>query len=61
MVVDVVTQFAREDALSELLYADGLVLTSERIEGLRNKFSKWKEAFYSKCLKVNLGNLHQLM
>ena len=29
VVVDVVTEFAREGALSELLYADDLVLMSE--------------------------------
>ena len=38
LVVDVVTVFAREGALSELLYADDLVLMSETIKGLRNKF-----------------------
>ena len=27
---------------------------SETIEGLRNKFMKWNEAFESKSLKVNL-------
>ena len=43
-----------EGELSELLYADDLVLMSETIEGLRNKFIKWKEAFESKCLKVSL-------
>ena len=47
-VVDVVTEFAREGVLSELLYADDLVLMSETIKGLRNKFLKWKEAFESK-------------
>ena len=41
--------------LSELLHADDLVLMSETIEGLRNKFLKCKEAFESKCLKVSLG------
>ena len=54
MVVDVVTEFAREVVLSELLYADDLVLMSETIECLRNKFFKWKDAFESKGLKVNL-------
>ena len=44
-----------EGALSELLYADDLVLVSETIEGLGNKFIKWKEAFESKGLKVNIG------
>ena len=47
MVVDVVTEFVRVVALSELLYADDLVLMSETFEGLRNKFLKWKEAFES--------------
>ena len=54
-VVDVATEFPREGALSELLYTDDLVLMSETIEGLRNKFIKWKEAFESKDLKVHLG------
>ena len=44
-----------EGALCELLYADDLVLMREAIEGLRYKFIKWKEAFESKGLKVNLG------
>ena len=34
LVVDVVTEFVREGALSELLYADDLFLMSETIEGL---------------------------
>ena len=38
VVVDVVTEFAREHALSELLYVDYLVLMSETSEGLTNKF-----------------------
>ena len=54
MVVDVVIEFVRECALSELLYADDLVLMSETIEGLWNKFLKWKEAFERKGLKVSL-------
>ena len=44
-----------ERVLSELLYADDLVLMSETIEGLRNKFIKWRKAFESKGLNVNLG------
>ena len=55
VVVDVVTEFAIEGALSELLYADDLVLISETIEGLRDKFIKLKEVFESDGLKVNLG------
>ena len=41
--------------LSELLYAADLILISETIEGLRNKFLKWKDSYKSKGLKVNLG------
>ena len=37
VVVDV-AEFAREGALSQLLYVDDLVLVSETIKGLRNKF-----------------------
>ena len=55
VVIDVVTEFAREGTLSELLYAEYLVLMSETIEGLRNKFIKWKEALKSRGFKVNLG------
>ena len=32
-----------------------LVLMSEIMAGLRNKFLKWKDTFESICLKVNLG------
>ena len=55
VVIDAVTEFAIEGALSELLYDDDLVLMSETIGGLRNKFLEWKEAFESKGLKGNLG------
>ena len=54
-LVVVVTEFAREGELGELLYADDLVLMSEMIKRLRNKFSKWNEAFEGKGLKFNLG------
>ena len=36
LVVDVVTEFDREGVLSELLYADDLVLMSETTKGLRD-------------------------
>ena len=55
VVVDVVTEFAIEGTPSELLYVDDLVLMSETIKRLRNKFLKWMEVFQSKGLKVNLG------
>eukprot|EP00106_Octopus_bimaculoides_P001636 XP_014769078.1 PREDICTED: sodium-dependent phosphate transporter 1-B-like [Octopus bimaculoides] len=53
-VVDVVMDSAREGLLMEILYADDLVLMSETMEELREKFWKWKEVFESKGLKVNL-------
>ena len=42
-------------AVSELLYADDVVLMSETIEGLNIRFLEWKEAIESKGLKVDLG------
>ena len=54
VVVDVVNSLAREGVLSELLYADDLILMCETIEVLRYKFLKWKEAFESNGLKVSL-------
>ena len=40
VVVDVVTEFVREGALSELLCVDDLFLMSETTEGLGNNFLK---------------------
>ena len=51
IVVDVVRESVRNGLMSEMLFADDLVLTSDTIEGLREKFWKWKETFK----KVNLG------
>ena len=55
IVVDVVMESVRNGLMSEMLYADDLVLMSEAMDGLQEKFWKWKEAFESKGLKVNLG------
>ena len=55
VVVDIVTSMAREGVLSELLYADDLILMNEVIEGIRSKFLEWKVAFESKGLIVKLG------
>ena len=60
IVVDVFTEFAREGVLSELLYAEELVLMSESMEALRNEFLRWKEAFESKSMKVNLRKIKVL-
>ena len=55
IVVDVITESVRNGLMSDMFYADDLILTSETMEGLREKFWKWKEAFESKGLKVNIG------
>ena len=55
IMVDMITESVRNGLMSEMLYADDLVLTSETMEGLRETFWKWKEAFESKGLKMNLG------
>ena len=44
-MIDVVTELAIDVWLSELMYADDLVFTSETIEGFSNKFGNWKESF----------------
>ena len=38
---------------NELLSADGLVLMSETMKDLKEKFWNWKDALESKGLKVN--------
>ena len=53
IVVDVVTENVRNGLMSEMLYVNDLVLLSETMEALREKFWKWKKAL-SKELKVNL-------
>ena len=38
IVMDIVTENAREDLVKEVLYADNLVLMSEMMEGLKERF-----------------------
>ena len=61
IVVDVVTENAREGLMNEILYADDLVLMSESLEELKEKFQKWKKAFESKGLKANLGKTKMMV
>ena len=53
IVVDVVTEHARERLLNEILYADDL--KSESMDGLRKRFRRWRSALEDKGLKVNVG------
>ena len=50
-----------ERALSELLYFDDLVLMSETIDRLRNKFLMWQEAVDSKGFNVDLGETNVMV
>ena len=53
-VIDEVTENARKVWMKQILYADDLVLMGETIEGLRENFDEWREAFESKGMRVNL-------
>ena len=54
IVVDVVTEYAREGLLNEILYAYNLVLMSESLEDLRERFQRRRSALEGKGLKVNV-------
>ena len=53
-MVDAVTQQARKGLLKEISYADDLVLMSENLEDLRERFQRWRGALESKGMKVNI-------
>ena len=44
VVIDVVTEHAREGLLNEILHADDLVLMSESLEDLWERFQRWRRA-----------------
>ena len=54
IVVDVVTENAREGLIKEVLYAEGFVLMRETMEGQKERFLKCRSALESKGLKVSL-------
>ena len=53
IVVDVITENARRGVVIELLYADDLVIMSEDMEDLKERFWNGKDVLESKGLKVN--------
>ena len=57
IVVNVVTENARERLMKEVLHADNLVLMNETIEVLKKRFLKWRSALESKGLKINLEKM----
>ena len=54
IVVDAVTKQARKKPLNEILYVDDLVLMSDNLEDLRERFQRWRGALESKAMKVNI-------
>ena len=54
IVVDAVSEHAIEGLLNEILYADDLVLMSENLEDLRERFQRWRNALKSKGLRINI-------
>ena len=48
IVVDVITENARRGVVNELLYADDLVIMSEAMEDLKERFWNWKDALEKK-------------
>ena len=57
IVVDVVTEHAKEGLLNEILYAYDLMLMSENLKNLWEKFQRWNRALEGKGLKVNVGKI----
>ena len=53
IVVDVITENATRGVVNELLYADDLVIMSEDMEDLKERFWNCKDALESKGIKVN--------
>ena len=53
IVVDVITENARRGVVNELLHADDLVIVSEIIEDLKERFWNSMDALEGKGLKVN--------
>ena len=55
LVVDVVTELARDGVLCGLLYADDLHLMLETNEGLRNNFFNGRWLLKARVLKFKMG------
>ena len=61
IVVNVVIEHVREGLLSEILFADDLVLMSESLDDLRERFQRWRSALEDKGLKVNVGKTKMMV
>ena len=60
-VVDVVTEHAREGLFNTILHVDDLVLKSENLDNLRERFQRWRSALKDKGLKVNVGRTKMMV
>ena len=60
ILIDVVKEHTREGLLNEILYADDLMLMSESLDNLRERFERWRSALEGKGLKVNVGKTKML-
>ena len=54
MVMDILTEDVRDGSLTELLYADDLVLCGESLNKVMDKYGRWKNAMEGKGLRVNV-------
>ena len=61
IVVNVVTEHAREGLLNEILYVDDQVLLSKSLEDLREMLQRWGSALEGKGLKVNVGKTKMMV
>ena len=61
IVVDAVSEHAREGPLNEILYADDLVLMSENLEDLKERFQRWRDALESKGLRINIRKIKMMV
>ena len=52
IVVDVITKNARRDVINELLYANDLVLMSDTMKDIKERFWNWKDAQERKDLEI---------
>ena len=55
MVMDVLTDDVRDGSLMELLYADDLVLCGESLNGVMDKYGRWKNAVEGKGLRMDVN------
>lgn len=55
IVLETLSRECKSILPSEMLYADDLVITAERLEEFRVRYAAWKSCMESKKLRVNLA------